>query len=108
MCNFVKNIIQSNDIDMNVKLKHWVRCLLAVFVIAIGTLPAWGQNGRHITGNVVDASGQPVVGAGVLVSDTKVGTVTGADGTFSIDLKSSGDARLTVTSLGYRDKTVTV
>ena len=93
---------------MNVNLKHWVRCLLAVFVIVVGTLPAWSQTGRHIKGTVVDASGQPVVGAGVLVADSKSGTVTGADGTFSIDLKSSGDAKLTVTSLGYRDKTVTV
>ncbi|MBQ7457637.1 MAG: SusC/RagA family TonB-linked outer membrane protein, partial [Bacteroidales bacterium] len=93
---------------MNVNLKHWVRCLLAVFVIALGTLPAWSQTGRHIKGTVVDASGQPVVGAGVLVSDSKSGTVTGADGTFSIDLKSAGDAKLTITSLGYRDKTVTV
>lgn len=93
---------------MNVKLKHWARCLLAIFVMAIGTLAGWSQSGRQIKGSVVDASGMPVVGAGVLVADSKAGTVTGADGTFSIELKSAGEARLTVTSLGYRDKTVTV
>ena len=93
---------------MNVKVKHWARCLLVIFVMAIGTLPGWSQSGRQIKGSVVDASGMPVVGAGVLVADSKAGTVTGADGTFSIELKSAGEARLTVTSLGYRDKTVTV
>lgn len=52
-----------------------------------------------LTGHVVDRSGQPVIGASVLVKGTVKGVVTDIDGKFSIPV-SRGD-ELEFSSLGY-------
>ncbi|WP_266203940.1 SusC/RagA family TonB-linked outer membrane protein [Pontibacter kalidii] len=61
---------------------------------------AWAQN-RTVTGRVTDASnGQPLPGVTVLVSGTTVGTTTGAEGTYSINVPSGSNV-LTFRYLGY-------
>ncbi len=45
---------------------------------------------RTITGRVTDASGAPVSGASVQVKGTRAGTVTKADGTYSISVPTNG------------------
>ena len=60
-----------------------------------------------VTGVVKDAStGETVIGAGVVVKGTSVGTVTSVDGTFSIKVSKGKD--IVVSSLGYEDYTFTV
>ena len=39
-----------------------------------------------MTGKVVDASGMPVIGAAVIVKGTTIGTSTGVDGDFSLQV----------------------
>ena len=39
-----------------------------------------------VTGKVVDASGMPVIGAAVIVKGTTIGTSTGVDGDFSLQV----------------------
>lgn len=44
------------------------------------------QNGNHkVTGRVVDSTGEPLIGATVLVEGTTNGTVTDIDGNFTIN-----------------------
>jgi hypothetical protein len=58
--------------------------LLACLFVGIGLLTA--QNSRKVTGSVVSSEdGQPVIGASVLVTGTKVGTVTDAAGNFTFN-----------------------
>jgi TonB-dependent SusC/RagA subfamily outer membrane receptor len=61
----------------------------------------------RIRGTVLEASGAPVVGAGVvIVQNPGVGTVTDLDGNFSISV-ARGQS-LSISSVGYETKEVTV
>ncbi len=55
---------------------------------------------KKITGNVKGPGDKPVSGASVTVKGTNFGTVTSADGTFSINLPA-GSTTLIVSSVGY-------
>lgn len=62
---------------------------------------------RLITGTVSDESGEPLVGATILVKGTGQGTTTDIDGSFSINMPD--DANLLVVSYtGYNDKEIDV
>ncbi len=55
-----------------------------------------------ISGVVIDAYGQPIIGAGVILKGTTSGTVTDIDGKFSMELPAgSKDGVLQFTCLGY-------
>ena len=62
-----------------------------------------------VTGKVVDASGMPVIGAAVIVKGTTIGTSTGVDGDFSLQVPPpSTDAVLEINYLGYEPIAQTV
>ena len=65
------------------------------------------QSGREISGRVVDVEGKPMAGVAVMVPKTKLGVVTGLDGTFNINLPA-GEAFLTFAIVDYPSKTVQV
>ncbi len=60
--------------------------------------------GQTANGVVVDAQGQPIPGAGVIVKGTTTGTMTAADGTFSIAARSG--AVLEISCIGYAGQDV--
>ena len=62
-----------------------------------------------VTGKVVDASGMPVIGAAVIVKGTTIGTSTGVDGDYSLQVPPpSADAVLEINYLGYEPIAQTV
>jgi TonB-linked SusC/RagA family outer membrane protein len=61
---------------------------------------------RRVTGKVISAEdSSPVPGAGVIVSGTTVGTVTGMDGTFTLNVPTSAKS-LVVSCLGMKTQEV--
>jgi TonB-linked outer membrane protein, SusC/RagA family len=63
---------------------------------------------QTITGEVYDKSQQsPIPGATILIPNTSRGTVTGAEGRFSIELKS-GDKYIEVSHTGYKPQRLAV
>ena len=60
---------------------------------------------KTITGTVVDANNEPVIGAVVVVTGTSNGTVTDANGNFKYSIPSTA-VSITITSIGYKDKLV--
>lgn len=62
------------------------------------------QNSTIVKGSIVDEKGEPVIGASIAEVGTTRGTVSDADGNFSLSVESG--ARLKITFLGY--KTVTL
>jgi hypothetical protein len=60
---------------------------------------------KVVTGKVTGPDGQSASGASVTVTGTTVGTLTDADGNFSITLPS-GKSSLTVSSIGFENQTV--
>ena len=59
---------------------------------------------RTVKGTVKDNNGEPVIGATIMESGTKNGTVTDADGHFVIEIAS--DSKLDITSIGYKSQTI--
>ncbi len=57
---------------------------------------------RRVSGNVSDSKGVPIIGATVMVKDSKVGTITNYDGDFSLDAEAN--ETLVVSYIGYVSK----
>lgn len=70
--------------------------LLLAFIMSI---TAYAQN-RVITGTVLDANGEPVIGATVKVKGSDATAVTNMDGRFSIE--TNGKATLVVSYIGFK------
>ena len=54
-----------------------------------------------ITGNVLDNSGLPVLGANIIVSGTSEGTVTDFDGNFRLTVSTQPPFIISITNVGY-------
>ena len=61
---------------------------------------------KDLTGTVVDERGEPVIGATVLLKGTTIGTVTGMDGDFSLNVPEEGI--LLISYIGYQSQDVSV
>ncbi len=59
-----------------------------------------------VSGQVVDQSGESLIGATVRVKGTQGGSVTDMDGNFTLDVPSN--ATLTVSYVGYKDRDIAV
>ena len=77
-----------------------------VLLLAASVSGAFAQSTIDVTGKVIDADGQPVVGASVVVAGTYTGTTTGADGGFA--LKAREGQELEVSFIGMSTQRVPV
>lgn len=68
-------------------MKRKLLLILSCLFLSIGFITA---QTTKITGTVVDDLGEPVIGATVIVKGTTTGTVTDADGAFSINVPRAG------------------
>jgi iron complex outermembrane receptor protein len=81
--------------------------VLSALLIGLCAVPALAQD-RVVQGTVTDgATGEPLPGANVAVQGTQVGTTTGVDGTYQIEVPDS-DAVLVFSFVGYREQNVRV
>ncbi len=71
----------------------------------VAGISAFAQN-RELSGVVLDATDFPLVGVAVIVDGTTNGAMTAEDGTFKLNVE--GQVVLSVSSLGYVTKSVTV
>jgi TonB-linked SusC/RagA family outer membrane protein len=65
------------------------------------------QQGKTVTGVVSDGTGEPVIGANVVVKGTTIGTVTDIDGKYTLP-GVPADAVLLVSYIGYLTREITV
>lgn len=99
-----------------------IKFIGSLFLFLLATSPMFANSGERglselnetieeiqqetVTGTVVDAaSGEPLVGVTVLVRGTSIGTTTGMDGTFSLDLPDNAEA-LVFSFIGYTSQIV--
>jgi len=79
--------------------------VLLLLALSLATVLSMAQT-RRVTGKVISAEdSSPVPGAGVIVSGTTVGTVTGMDGTFTLNVPTSAKS-LVVSCLGMKTQEV--
>ena len=79
--------------------------LSLLFGLLLAAVLAFAQDGRTVRGSVTDESGEPLIGASVLVKGTTVGTVTDLDGNFELTTPTD-DATLVVSYIGYSPRTL--
>ena len=80
--------------------------LLLTFLLLLSSSFLLAQ--RTITGKVTDAeSGQPMIAASVLVKGTSTGTVTDADGSFSLNVPDNANT-LVISFIGYTPQEVAI
>lgn len=77
-------------------------------VLALGGLVSLHAQNREVSGIVLDAQQQPIIGAAVMLAGGgNVGAVTDLEGAFVLNVPT-GDVTLDVSCLGYVSKTVSV
>lgn len=93
----------------NKTLRHRVTAFLCLLCIALSaiTSPLSAQDGRKVTGHVVDDTNKPLIGASILVVGTSTGVITDLDGNFSI-VVPSGATTLQISYVGYETMTVPI
>ena len=80
-----------------------LQAAVAVLALSLGTA-TYAQ--QRVSGRVVDAGGQPVIGASVIVEGTSNGSITDANGAFSINARPGSS--VVISCLGYVDAQATL
>ena len=94
---------KQNKTNLKCRCFGWQRLLFfALFAVCSTVAMAQGK----VTGTVVDASGEPIIGASVMVKGTSTGTVTDFDGNFTLDAPQN--ATLVISYVGYRTQNLAV
>ena len=73
---------------------------IVILLAGLFSLPAAGQT-AVIRGNVKDADGQPLPGAGITLEGTFIGVQTGGDGSFTLAGLKNGNYTLQCSFIGY-------
>lgn len=88
--------------------------IVAILFFALYTPASFAENRAdvaviqkkiNVAGKVLDASGQPIIGATVLIAGTTTGDITGANGTFNIN-NVDENAQIEASFMGYKSKTL--
>ena len=86
-------------------VKRLTKRTLATLMMSLLCVSVFAQN--RLSGSVKDSSGNPIVGATVIVAGTTKGTTTDAAGNFEL-VDIAGDASIEVSFLGYASQVIAV
>ena len=87
-------------------MKHLCYRIAMILLMATG-LGCTSAFAQLVRGTVTDEAGEPVIGAGIMVQGTTIGTTTDFDGTYTLD-RVPANAVLEVSSIGYETQTAAV
>lgn len=99
--DILDEIFKEEDIKYTIKDKHVV-----LYKEVKSEYPVIEQKEKNISGVVVDANGDPVIGANISIVGTTTGTVTDINGNFV--LKVPDNAQLQISFIGYLSQVITV
>ena len=88
-------------------MKQFLSLFAMLFVVATG----WAQSNESritLTGSVTDVQGQPLAGVTILVRGTNEGTITQADGHFTLPTSRLLPVTVVASFIGYRRESVFV
>ena len=97
----IENYTSNPNINYFFMVKRFIMVALACLVVGV---QAFAQS--VVSGKVVDAKGEPVIGAGVQIKGSTTGVATDLDGAFSI--RVDDNATLVISSIGYKTAEVAV
>ena len=81
---------------------------ITILLIIMAFPLALFSQGREVTGNVTDENGAALIGASVSIKGTTTGTITDADGNFSISVPNPEQAVLVISYIGFVAQEVAV
>ncbi|MDR1982115.1 MAG: SusC/RagA family TonB-linked outer membrane protein [Tannerellaceae bacterium] len=61
---------------------------------------------KKVSGTVIDNTGEPVIGANILVKGTTVGTITDLNGQFSLDIPEGDGIAIQISYIGYHPQEI--
>ena len=81
-------------------MKHYYIALVCLFLFPLSVMAQ-----TRVSGVVLDETGEPAIGASVIVEGTTTGTATDLDGNFELTLPA-GKKSLVISYMGYKTQTV--
>lgn len=75
-------------------------------LVSVTVRAAVTQDEKKISGLVTDESGEPIIGANIVVKGTTIGTMSGVDGDFTLSVPSN--AVLSISYIGYLSQEIPV
>ena len=82
----------------------WTTCSQQAYAEDLGMHTV--QQTANVKGTVVDAMGEPIIGANVLVKGSANGVITDLDGNFTVTC--SGKCTLVISYIGYQSQEIAV
>lgn len=106
--NVLTHVLKDSDIDFVMEGNHIILSFLEKKLNEKNAEKAETiqQQGKTITGTIVDAQGEAIIGANILEKGTRNGTVTDFDGKFTLQV--SDGAVLRISYIGYLEQEVAV
>ncbi|MEL6190935.1 MAG: TonB-dependent receptor [Bacteroidota bacterium] len=95
--------------DYYLTTRNWLvkgKVLLLTTLMVLCVTAGYAQT-RTVTGTVTGASGEPLVGASVLVKGTQQGALTNSDGAFSVEV-GPNDNILAISYLGFNTQEISI
>jgi TonB-linked SusC/RagA family outer membrane protein len=83
------------------------RIIFYLLAIQLFTVSVAHAQGRQVTGQITDSTGQAIVSASVVEKGQRNGTATDQNGNFKINLRGSNNT-LVITAVGYTTKEIAV
>lgn len=85
---------------------YFIQWLFLTALFSLVTMSGYAQS-KTVTGKIIDSTGEPVIGASVLVKGTTNGVISDIDGNFSIQ-GVANDAILQISFVGYKAQDIPV
>lgn len=87
-------------------MKNYYKGMWTMLMVFLSTV-AWAQT--SISGKVTDAlSGEPLAGVNIVVKGRVVGTITGANGEFSLKVNDAPPLTISLSFIGYRSQEIEI
>ena len=99
-----RRLLSAENKHSFVSLRGSLVKMMALFAVCLLAIESGFAQTQAITGVVTETNGTPIIGANVMVKGTTVGTITGANGEFSIN--AAPNATLEISFIGYKTKEV--
>jgi TonB-linked SusC/RagA family outer membrane protein len=96
------NIDKTKTNNMNI-----IRKIISVISISVFTIAVFAQNSVKLSGKIIDANGEIIVGANILERGTSNGIMSDSEGGFTLTV-SSTDAVISVSCIGYSPQEISL
>jgi outer membrane receptor protein involved in Fe transport len=90
---------------LKINSNKYMKTIITLFCMCF-SLIAFSQT--TITGNILDESLEPVLGANIIIVDVAVGTTTDFDGNFTLTVDQAPPFSIEISSIGYQSVTLEV